>query len=216
MKRHWQKKTYLNPYFPAKRKKPLLSGIFLLFLLFLLLLGLAVLSWVKIFPLKNIEEERISSLIWVTGEKRYYLDLNGQIVRTVQLEESINQAVSDDLVIVRSQLAAQQYPIIYDLSNQPAVTNQFVIEPQIIQFILDLTENIKAKADFDLSHYNLADAGAQDITLVTKEGWQVHFSFKQNLQVQVKKLLLLLSEEISDRSNLQYIDLRFGDKVFYQ
>ena len=94
--------------------------------------------------------------------------------------------------------------------------SNLVIEPETVSFIGALDQLIKSRADFEVSHYVLTSPAAEDITLVTKDGWEVYFSLQDSAVNQANKLILILQKRVADRSQLQYIDLRYGEKVFYQ
>lgn len=53
--------------------------------------------------------------------------------------------------------------------------------------------------------------------LQTKEGWKILISDKNEPQITFDNLSLALAEKIkSQRKNLEYIDLRFGNKVYFK
>lgn len=51
----------------------------------------------------------------------------------------------------------------------------------------------------------------------TDEGWQAYFNLKNELKKQLRNLKLFLEKEIlPKREKLEYIDLRFGNKLYYK
>ena len=52
----------------------------------------------------------------------------------------------------------------------------------------------------------------------TSEGWIAYFALDQNINSAISNLDILLKEKISikDRANLDYIDLRYGNRIFYK
>lgn len=55
------------------------------------------------------------------------------------------------------------------------------------------------------------------LVAVTLEGWRVRFDTSADLEHQMAKLTVALRERIGDSTKkLRYIDVRFGDRVFYQ
>lgn len=66
----------------------------------------------------------------------------------------------------------------------------------------------------ELNHISLGKENT--IELVTKEGWSVLFSVENN-ENELKNLKLILEKLGDDRiKNLDYIDLRFGDRIYYK
>lgn len=58
-----------------------------------------------------------------------------------------------------------------------------------------------------------------DPTLVveTNEGWNILFDTSTGIEAQVRKLQLALQQTLKNkRENLQYVDVRYGDKIYYE
>ena len=56
---------------------------------------------------------------------------------------------------------------------------------------------------------------AEAVALID-EGWLVYFDINRPTSEQVKILAVLLKEELKNRENLQYIDLRIDGRVYYK
>ena len=57
----------------------------------------------------------------------------------------------------------------------------------------------------------------QDQTeLLTNEGWYVLFDERTNKKRALENLTLVLDQHLTDRSTLEYVDIRFEGKVFYK
>jgi hypothetical protein len=68
---------------------------------------------------------------------------------------------------------------------------------------------------FDISKIILKDAGIREVYL--KEGWYILLNDKNEPDQTFSNLELVLDQEIKEkRPKLDYIDLRFGKKVFYK
>ncbi|MBI4089903.1 MAG: hypothetical protein HY421_00705 [Candidatus Kerfeldbacteria bacterium] len=66
---------------------------------------------------------------------------------------------------------------------------------------------------------NLVELAVREPTLVvrTEEGWELRIDSSLNLEAQLAKLRIALVERLdSQRRQLEYVDVRFGDRVFYQ
>lgn len=64
----------------------------------------------------------------------------------------------------------------------------------------------------------LSEERARKITVLTKDGWLIYFGSDLNAKDQAFNLFLVLKEEIlpEKRGDIEYVDLRFGSKVFYR
>ncbi|MFA6271559.1 MAG: FtsQ-type POTRA domain-containing protein [Patescibacteria group bacterium] len=63
---------------------------------------------------------------------------------------------------------------------------------------------------------NLVQA-VQDIAVLTTEGWKAYFTVNDDIATQLERLKIYLQKKTPDqasRENIDYIDLRFGEKVY--
>ena len=56
----------------------------------------------------------------------------------------------------------------------------------------------------------------KDIEVKTTEGWKIYLSTYLDFTTQVDNLNLVLKEKLTNRENLEYIDVRFIDRVYYK
>jgi len=65
-----------------------------------------------------------------------------------------------------------------------------------------------------------ADLSEVDVTIETSEGWDVHIENKDSIDKVIRNLSATINSEVftneETRRMLEYIDLRFGNKVFYK
>jgi len=161
-------------------------------------------------------KEKTSFVVWVSGADKYYLDLAGRAIRKFEINNLVIQPGEGDTEIVRSEIDSAGYPLIYDQSDELIIIGQLVAPGDLIDFIIDLKEEFDLRADFDISHYNIADSNSREIVLITREGWEVRFNTKESAKNQADLLFSVLGQEVENRGNLEYIDLRFGEKVFWK
>jgi len=160
-------------------------------------------------------KEKISAVIWVSNEDKYFLDLQGVAIRKMTGDEIVIAPGGGDLDIVRSEISSGGYPVVYDQDNKLVVIGQMVADQAMIDFVVNLTEELAEGADFDISHYNFNQI-TEEIILITQEGWEARFKISNSAQQQADSLLSVLYQKVKNRSSLEYIDLRFGDKVFWK
>lgn len=160
-------------------------------------------------------KEKTIRVIWSTGGNKYYLDLAGNVLEKAD-DFIVSQTAAGDTDLVRAQAVSSRYPLILDKSNTPINIGQKAVDEKLIDFVIGLTEFLKNNGDFGISHYVLENPQSQEITLITDEGWEARFKTTEAVKIQGNMLVAILAEKIKDRKALQYIDLRFGEKVFYQ
>ena len=155
------------------------------------------LSWKK---LAIAVEEKVSHLIVYNLKDQgfYFTDLNGIILRQID-QEKIGEYWD-------------KYPI-YNLNRESVIVGDQIISQTIVNFILEVDNQLK-NAPFDVQGYE--EREEKEINLVVRGGWRVYMDTNTEADKIVKNLLLVYNEEIKNADNLEYIDLRFGNKVFYK
>jgi hypothetical protein len=51
---------------------------------------------------------------------------------------------------------------------------------------------------------------------VTEDGYGILFDALGDIDAQLQNLDVVLREQVEDRGSLEYIDLRFGDRVYFK
>lgn len=176
----------------------------------------------KIFPdtLKIIIEEKKSLVIWITDDRNYYLGSEGMVISEVKPQEEIIKKEGETQIIKPLvNLINSDLPIIYDLSNQKINIGEKTASQKLMDFIINLNKLFKENINAEISFYQIDSPQSREVRLKTVEGWQVYFKITDDLNeiaTQVERLRLTLKEKISDQKNLEYIDLRFGERVYYK
>lgn len=161
--------------------------------------------------------EKQSGIGWVSGGSQYYLDLEGVALREIELGGGfIVEQSGENTDLIRSELSSGDFPVVYDQSNGEVMIGQLVTTEKLVNFVLSLFDELSVVADFEISHFTVERPFSREVTLVTKEEWEARFKVGENPIIQGGILVSILQQKIKDRSNLEYVDLRFGEKVFYK
>lgn len=187
---------------------------------------LSELEIVKKFP--NIiaikAEEKTTSLVVIVNNDAYFVDYNGMVIDVLKDTEKLfsfdtsgtsNTAGTPKIAILENN--ASQIPQV-ELKNTTGAINARinVFNGDQVSTILEIYEKLN-KEGIMIINFILDDAQDTKITTKTKEGFLIYFTSEDTIQNQIDNLKIILREKIGDnRSNLQYIDLRFGDKVYYK
>jgi hypothetical protein len=150
----------------------------------------------------DTEEEKIPEPTYT--EDYFYLDVNGIIV-------SQGNILDKDITTLPT--------IEMEFDSQTLVKpGDTIMSRERVEYIYSVYETIgKSKEGLELI-YVLYDSEIDDeLTFATKEGWQGFLSTDIALETQIKKLELALQEKIKEnRANLQYVDLRVKDRVYFK
>jgi len=138
--------------------------------------------------------ERNPVAIWCRddGDDCYLIDRNGVIFKETLIPAGLAVIRGGDTAV--------------SLSEVP-------ISPENILFLIEAWRGIKDIVK--ISEFKIEES---KIIAQTIEGWDIYFTFKKPASVQTKKLLLVIEEQIfnEDRAGLEYIDVRFEDKVYFK
>lgn len=177
----------------------------------------------KILPntVKLTITEKDSAVKWLTNEKEYLVDNQGQIIKqyyTSSTPTIFNMNDADNVINdTLGQDTESKFIKLRDLSNQAANLSNFVLKAENISFILSLQDQIKDKDYLKFNEIDVPSTFPQYISLIMAEGWQIQFNLKDSLEAQLKRLNLLIDQKIKKENlnKLDYIDLRLGESIYY-
>ena len=166
--------------------------------------------------IKIIISEKPIKLIYSTNQKKFFIDDSGIIAN--EHGPGISDKIEQDgeVEIVRPASQAANLPVIIDRSDSAAEVGTQILNKDYISFILNIDQKIKDEADFKVKEFQIKDPASSDLFVLTNQGWEVRLNMSDSYLSQSRLLFLILNDKVKDRSNLEYIDLRFGDKVYYQ
>ncbi|MFC1721354.1 cell division protein FtsQ/DivIB [Patescibacteria group bacterium] len=150
--------------------------------------------------LKVYIEERDPVIIWETDGRQYYLDVDGVISKDIDGSSAL------------------QLPVIKDLSDKQVVPREQIVSENFVEFVGELTDSFHQETGLDIGELLTPSPLSREVHVQTSEDWLIYFTSARTLSSQYQKLLLILNKELSpeQRSNLEYIDLRIKDKIYYK
>ncbi|MBI5022818.1 MAG: FtsQ-type POTRA domain-containing protein [Candidatus Magasanikbacteria bacterium] len=166
------------------------------------------------FPNKieiSVKEKRAkllleNSLAQLNGEPKnhyYLIDGEGKIIQEVDAAD-INSAAYLNLLMLKTQ----------EMEN--LTINESAVAPAAVQFLLFLQEKIPAKTNVNISFVELNKDGGV-VNLTTTEGWRIITDRQNDWEKQIQVLTIFLRDKIKDkRNNLNYIDVRYENRSYYQ
>jgi len=193
----------------------------------------------KTFPniLEIILEEKISTVIYDNGREYSYLDTEGKIVEiirkigddewnrkteTVTSTNELGEEITEEKIIEqthRPNITAiikemGDYPIFYDTRDQMIEINSKVISQTMVTGAIDWFNLINKNTDIPFAYIEINN-GIGDAVIKTREGWYLLVKLDSTVEAQFEELEYILKQKVN-RQNLNYIDLRFPDKVYWQ
>ncbi len=157
----------------------------------------------KKLPNKLVIElkEKPFACIWKEEGRAYYSDNDGYIMEEVKSED----------------IDKEKYPLIINRSSRKIKNNTANIENEYIKFILLLFETAQdTPIGFDIGSF-LIDDEKETVKLVSEQGPIIKFSTRNSVDDQIEKLVIVRHEKLGDDfESKEYIDLRYGDKIYFQ
>ncbi|MFH1286868.1 MAG: FtsQ-type POTRA domain-containing protein [Candidatus Magasanikbacteria bacterium] len=181
-------------------------------------------------------EEKISTLIYDNGKKYTYVGSDGKVTEVLKLvEESewiiekkivtstdeFGDEITSEEIVSREHIPSAsmlqkefgEYPVVYDMRGEESIINEMVLSTESVNQILQWHHYLKF--DSDISYvYLILENSLGDASIKTGEGWSLRVRLSNPMDEQILNLESVLDQDIS-RDSLQYIDLRFLDKVYW-
>lgn len=98
-------------------------------------------------------------------------------------------------------------------------TKEETLSPDYIKFILDVKDRLKSYLDIGTSQtVKTSNIASGDITMETDDGWKINLNAEVGADKEVEMLKVVLDNKIEKekRGELEYVDLRINNKVYYK
>lgn len=152
-------------------------------------------------------QEKTPIIIWKTGDKYYSVDKDGIIIREIPEGESQNNEIDQP----ESKMA-----VVFDENNEDVTIKETVLTIEAVQAVVKSQNSLFGMTGLSISNFRTTKRG-ETIKGLTNEGWETYFSATSDLNAQIEKLKSFLGEKKpEDRQNLEYVDLRFPDRIYYK
>lgn len=143
-------------------------------------------------------KERTSDIIWKTNGESYVTDLKGVVTQKIE-----------------SQVTMRPLPIFSDRDNKAIAIGDRVLSENQINHILSFQKLLSAQG-ISIKETQIDLATGKWTGIVTTQGYTILFDPEGDLNMQADRLKTILRDTLKDTSHLKYIDLRFGDHVYYK
>lgn len=163
----------------------------------------------------NVTERKPVAAV-ITNGVRYHIDGRGVVIREFSGVPVITETTENGTNVIRTGQDSLLVPEIIDRGNDDATIGEQLIPELTATFIVNVNSELKDRADFEVVRYILGEAKDTEVTMVTSEGWEVRLNSLEKPITQTEAVLTVLRDKVADRNKLEYIDVRYGDKIFYQ
>ncbi len=140
------------------------------------------------------------ALVWKEQEKYYYITVGGDIINEVSPEE-----------------VKEIFPVIDNKGRDLILDGAVRDKNDHLEFAIKLYKNFKDTNIFNIESFIIGNQNDSTLTMKIFEGPEIYFNVTENIDTQSEKLLLLKNEKLrGDLYSKTYIDLRFGDMIYYR
>lgn len=155
--------------------------------------------------------ERISRVIWEARGQQYVVDETGVILSAIESqpeEPPVPQEGAEEITTTTPELT-----IIRSLQEEPVGVGQSVLEEQTMGHILELLLILR-ESPLDVTSLEIDSLETHFLRVNMLEGYGVFFDPTVPMQEQFERLITVLKGESVDPTAYEYIDVRFGERVY--
>ena len=107
--------------------------------------------------------------------------------------------------------------LIKDYSEREYRLRKEIFEQRIVNFISQVKQGLLGTGLIALD-FNILSFPPKDLKVMTSEGWYILFDLERDIKSQLSGLKAALEEKISEeeRKNLEYVDLRIENRIYYK
>ncbi|MFZ2226302.1 MAG: FtsQ-type POTRA domain-containing protein [Candidatus Moraniibacteriota bacterium] len=161
----------------------------------------------RIFPhtLEVAVKERKLVMLFCAGENCYTLN-----------EFGVSYPANN---FTQSELAEENLIILRDLASSQLDQEEKPLEDGFREFVLGLAPSVQTETNLGLKKtYETNNRMSGDVRVETEDGFSIYFNQGVSLKKSVATLRAILEHKIEKerQKDLEYIDLRIADKVFYK
>ena len=151
--------------------------------------------------------ERKPAAVWREGDEYYYIDENMNVLLKI---DSLNVSTADYIILKNNSEESE--------IKKDKTVNKVEVGEEYLKACLNLTAKAKS-AGIPIDRNCEVSKKEASINLnVVDNGPKIFFNIEEDLGAQFKKLEILILGKLKGEAlkKLDYIDLRFGEKVYYK
>lgn len=169
-------------------------------------------------------QEKASELLWISQEIIYLVDLSGAVIRELSAEElailnqpmesPASETATEDIQPVFIH-PLKTLPKFRDLNDLDTQAGQQVLTTEEIENIFAFHEKLN-NLQISFFETRIDRLAGKWMSVLAEAGYDILFDATGNIDQQAKNLEVIIRESIGEADEVEYIDLRFGDHVYYK
>lgn len=169
--------------------------------------------------------EKTSQLLWASGDRLYLVDLHGTAIRELTPDEIAawkapgpppqDPLPNGSLPLPEATNPLKKLPLFVDLNASAVGVGSAVLTESEVTNLLDFEKRLSAM-NVLFSQVDVDRLAGKWMAVKTLAGFNILIDASGDIPAQILNLQVLLRDTIKDSKNLQYVDLRFGDHVYFK
>lgn len=150
-------------------------------------------------------KERKSMLVLCSNGSCFIVDNNGALYASADF--SSNELQENNLLVIN------------DDGNKAVQLGDRIFDQAYMQYLLAIKDSLKSDLNIDIDkNFHTPQLVSGDVRVTTTDGWLIYFDVNLPIRKEMEALKLVLNEKVGDsnRNNLEYVDLRTENKVYYK
>lgn len=170
-------------------------------------------------------KEKTSQLLWKSGEQVYLADLQGTVIRELTTEERDAWLAPDPpspeplpdgtIPPVAPPSPLKRLPLFTDVNSAPIAVGSTVLTATEVQNLFLFHARL-AQLGIAFASTDVDRLAGKWIAIRTAAGYDILIDAAGDVTAQADHLEILLRDTVKDQGALEYVDLRFGDHVYYK
>jgi hypothetical protein len=152
--------------------------------------------------------ERPYAFIYQEGSATYFSSADNYLIKEISLEDETKNNGEE----------LKRYFILENKNPTSLISTdkKLLLKEDYLKFVTNLKSELDRHPELPLERFIISDEYFNSIFVKIKDGPYIFINVKDDIAAQIKRLLLVKNEKIKDNFNkLDYIDLRYGDKIFF-
>lgn len=170
-------------------------------------------------------KERVSEVLWQSGSLAFYTDVSGTVIRELPPDDVSLLTFHDTTQpTLDGRVVEGPYPRLMYLHGLPLIENEqadevhpgdHVLSAAGIAGIIEIN-NLLQERGLIIERYVVERTDSVWARAEASEGFDVLFDAEGDIAAQVGYLTAVLTEDVPDHSKLDYVDVRFGNHVYFK
>ena len=145
-----------------------------------------------------VEREKLGIICKENTGNCFYIDKNGIIFENAP-------KTSGSLIL-----------LIKDFSSREFTLGGKIFTEQIMDSIVEIRESFNSSTKVKIDWFETRTNPPKELRIITTKGWYILFDSARDTKKQFSILKTALDEKIKNTDNLEYIDLRIENRIYYK